>query len=127
MINHDQVADLGQRGVHFCRLRMPVEIVFHHDSGVCFAVYQLRQRLIERTTANHRQTDAVGRRSYEGDADIAARHFQCFRDVGCRFDNRIRTGVRTGDDQWLAGTGQRLHDHVDFLAQAFSQISDRRC
>lgn len=62
----------------------------------------------------------------EGDADIGTAALQRFGDVGRRFDDGFAAGVAAGHDQRFACAGQRLHDDIDFLVQAFSQIVDRR-
>ncbi|MNH07777.1 hypothetical protein D3C79_671750 [compost metagenome] len=127
VIGHDQVADLGQCGIHFGCRGVTIEIVLHHDGGISRTTFQLHQCLVQRATANHRQTHAVGSGGNEGDANIGTATFQRLGNVGRSFNDSCATRIAAGDDQGFLRTGQGLYDHVNFLVQVFGQIGHRRC
>ena len=106
---------------------MAMQVIFQHHNSVSAACFQLGQRIVKGTTANHAEAHAVNRASNHGDANVCATAFQRLRHVGSRLNHFGATGVGAGNNQWFLRPGQCLNDNVNFVLQVTVDTVNRRC
>ena len=68
MIENDHVLRARQNCIDFLRDSPPIQIVFQNDDCVCGLIRNGRERVLQGSSTQHRQPNAVALRNSEGDA-----------------------------------------------------------